>query len=169
MPDATPHAAPTPSRDLMLRLELAAFLDHYVAVIDNDRLEEWPGLFTDDCVYQIIPKENEDLGLPASVIYCDNVRMLRDRVLSLRHANIYEKPVYRHFLSGMEIAVVDDTTYDVRASYVVINTGQDGVSDVYQAGRYADIVVRTPDGLRFRSKRVIYDTLRVQTLLAFPI
>jgi anthranilate 1,2-dioxygenase small subunit len=57
----------------------------------------------------------------------------------------------------------------VETSYVVINTSQEGESTVYQAGRYIDKVVRTPDGLRFRSKRCIYDTLRVQTLLAFPI
>jgi anthranilate 1,2-dioxygenase small subunit len=29
--------------------------------------------------------------------------------------------------------------------------------------------VRTPDGWRYASKRVIYDTSRVQTLLATPI
>jgi len=51
----------------------------------------------------------------------------------------------------------------------VVNTSQAGESAVYQAGRYADQVVRTADGLRFKSKRVIYDTLRVQTLLAYPI
>jgi anthranilate 1,2-dioxygenase small subunit len=32
-----------------------------------------------------------------------------------------------------------------------------------------DRVVKTPDGLRFKEKRCIYDTLRVQTLLAYPI
>jgi anthranilate 1,2-dioxygenase small subunit len=64
---------------------------------------------------------------------------------------------------------VDDGSYIVETSYVVVNTSQEGESTVYQAGHYIDKVVRTPDGLRFRSKRCIYDTLRVQTLLAFPI
>jgi anthranilate 1,2-dioxygenase small subunit len=64
---------------------------------------------------------------------------------------------------------VGDGSYIVDTSYVVINTSQEGESAVYQAGRYIDHVVRTSDGLRFRSKRCIYDTLRVQTLLAFPI
>ena len=52
---------------------------------------------------------------------------------------------------------------------MVVNTSIDGQSTLYQAGRYLDRIVRTPDGLRFKSKRCIYDTLRVQTLLAFPI
>lgn len=85
MPDLT--------QDLMLRLELAALQDRYVAALDNDRIEEWPGLFTDDCLYEIVSKENEDQGLPAPLMHCDGIRMLRDRIVSLRHANIYEKPV----------------------------------------------------------------------------
>ena len=52
---------------------------------------------------------------------------------------------------------------------VVVNTAADGTSAVYQAGCYLDQVVRTEQGLRFKSKRCIYDTLRVQTVLAFPI
>lgn len=155
--------------DLMLRLELLSLQDRYVAAIDNDRIEEWPSFFTEDCFYEIISKENESAGLPAPVIYCDNARMLRDRVLALRHANIYEKPSYRHCLSGMSWRQEEDGSYSVETSYVVVNTSQEGTSSVYQAGRYLDRVVRTPEGLRFRSKRCIYDTLRVQTLLAFPI
>ena len=153
----------------MLRLELAAFQDKYVANLDSDRIEDWPGMFTEDCLYVIISRENEEQGLPAPVIYCDNARMLRDRVVALRNANIYEKPQYRHCLSGMQWTQADDGSYAMETSYVVINTSQEGTSTVYQAGRYVDQVVRTENGLRFRSKRCIYDTLRVQTLLAYPI
>ena len=154
--------------NLMLRLELCALQDHYVAVLDNDRIEEWPGFFVDDCLYEIVSKENEDFGLPAPVIHCDNARMLRDRVLALRNANIYEKPQYRHCLSGMEWREADGEIA-MTTSYVVVNTSQAGETTIYQAGRYLDRVVRTAEGLRFRVKRCIYDTLRVQTVLAFPI
>lgn len=153
----------------MVRLELCALQDAYVAALDNDRIEEWPGFFVDDCLYEIISIENESQGLPAPVIHCDNIRMLRDRVVALRHANIYEKPQYRHFVSGLEWRQEEDGTIAASTSYVVINTSIEGTSAVYQAGRYLDRIVRTPEGLRFRSKRCIYDTLRVQTLLAFPI
>ena len=156
-------------QDLLLRLELQAFLDRYIHVIDSDQLEEWPRLFVEDCLYEIIPKENEEAGLPAPVMYCDNNRMLRDRVLSLRHANIFEKPSYRHLVSALQVTKVEEDVYDMSANYVVVNTSLAGESSIYQAGRYADRVVRTAEGLRFKSKRVIYDTLRVQTLLAYPI
>jgi len=32
--------------------------DRYPSTLDNDRLEEWPDLFTDDCLYEIVPREN---------------------------------------------------------------------------------------------------------------
>jgi anthranilate 1,2-dioxygenase small subunit len=155
--------------DLMLRLELSALQDRYVSVLDNDRIEEWPGLFTEDCLYVIISRENEEAGLPAPVIYCDNGRMLRDRIVALRNANIYERPAYRHSLSGLQWRQEPDGSFAMDTSYIVVNTSREGVSSIYQAGRYQDRVVRTPDGLRFKSKRCIYDTLRVQTLLAYPI
>jgi anthranilate 1,2-dioxygenase small subunit len=153
---------------MLQHFELATLQDRYIASIDHDRLEDWPKFFTPDCLYEIISKENEDLNLPAPVIYCDNAAMLRDRVLSLRNANIYEKPAYRHFVSGLEWQVIEGG-FSMSSSYLVVNTGQKGVSSIYQAGRYLDIVVRTEHGLRFRQKRCIYDTLRVQTLLAYPI
>ncbi len=153
----------------MLRLELSALQDRYVSVLDNDRIEEWPGLFTEDCLYVIISRENEEAGLPAPVIYCDNGRMLRDRIVALRNANIYERPAYRHSLSGLQWRQEPDGSFAMDTSYIVVNTSREGVSSIYQAGRYQDRVVRTPDGLRFKSKRCIYDTLRVQTLLAYPI
>jgi anthranilate 1,2-dioxygenase small subunit len=154
--------------EMMLRLELLALQDRYVATIDNDRLEDWPKLFTKECLYQIISKENEVDNLPAPVIHCETTAMLRDRVLALLNANIYVKPAYRHFLSGMEWRE-EEGGYALSTNYLVVNTSQDGASAVYQAGRYLDLVVRTPEGLRFRRKRCIYDTLRVQTLLAYPI
>jgi len=155
--------------DLALRQELLALQDEYIATLDTDALELWPEMFVDDCLYEIIPKENEDLGLPAPVIHCDSKAMLRDRVTSLRHANIFQPVVYRHFTSGLSFSTVDHLTVRMQSSYLVINTNQLGQSLVYQTGRYHDVVVRVGDRWRFRSKRAIYDTSRIQTALAIPI
>jgi anthranilate 1,2-dioxygenase small subunit len=154
---------------LALRLELMALSDLYASILDNDRLEDWPGLFVDDCLYEIIPRENEEMGLPAPVMLCDNIRMLRDRVVALRHANIYEKVAYRHMVSGLEFTAAEDGTITATSSYIVINTSLEGFSEVYQAGSYRDIIVRTEAGLRYKSRRCVFDTLKVQTLLAVPI
>lgn len=154
---------------MTLWFELHQLQESYIHALDNDLLEEWPEFFTDDCLYEIIPRENADAGLPIGIIYCDSKKMLRDRVLSLRHANIYEEHTYRHMTSGLIFKSVDDGTVESESSYVVIQTLQNGESFVYQAGRYIDRVVKTAAGWRYASRRVIYDTLRVPTLLATPI
>lgn len=155
--------------DISLWLELTMLQNRYLGHLDNNRLESWPEMFTEDCLYEIVPKENADLGLPIGIIHCSNRRMLRDRVVSLRHANIYDAHTYRHLTSGLTILEVRGEEIDTESNYVVVQTKSDGESHVYQAGRYFDTVVRTPEGLRYRAKRVIYDTSRVQTLLATPI
>ena len=152
-----------------LRAELMALNDEYIATLDTDRLEAWPDMFVDDCFYEIIPKENVDLGLPAPIIHCDSKKMLRDRVISLRHANIYAPVTYRHFVSGLTFKEAADGSIEMETSYLVINTSQLGESVVYQTGRYQDVVVPYKGRLRFKKKRCVYDTSRVQTLLALPI
>lgn len=157
------------SADLLLRLEVQALLDLYTDVIDNDRLEEWPALFIEDCLYEIMPRENEDMGLPAPVMRCDNRRMLRDRVISLRNANIFSPQTYRHFLSGLVIQAASDAAIEFTSNYLVINSNQAGQSLVYQTGRYSGGLIKTADGWRFSKLRCVFETSRVQTLLAIPI
>jgi anthranilate 1,2-dioxygenase small subunit len=73
---------------LHIWLELSQLQNRYVHAIDNGLLETWPGFFTEDGIYTIISKENEDRGLPAPIIHCRNQAMMRDRIIALRHAKI---------------------------------------------------------------------------------
>jgi anthranilate 1,2-dioxygenase small subunit len=161
--------APAKMDEMTLWFELHMLQDQYINTLDNDRLEIWPTLFTEECLYEIVPKENADMGLPIGIIFCNNQKMLRDRVVSLRNANIFEEHSYRHMTSGLCVVAQHDGVIETESNYVVVQTRTNGESNVYQAGKYYDKVVRTSEGLRYQSKRVIYDTSRVQTLLATPI
>src|SRR5882724_1320082 len=132
--------------DIRTSFELHALQTRYIEMLDSDKLEEWPTLFVEDCLYEILPKENEDRGLPIPVIRCDNIRMLRDRVISIREANIYQKPIYRHFFSILKWSAIGTGTVEMESNYLVVNTSQDGESSIYQVGVYKDRVVRTDDG-----------------------
>jgi anthranilate 1,2-dioxygenase small subunit len=159
----------TTIEEMMLWYDLHRLQERYVSLIDSDRLEEWPELFTEDGVYEIVPKENADLDLPIGIMHCFGRAMLRDRVTLLRKANVFEPHSYRHMTSGLEFNQVDADTIDMRSNYVVVQTLTDGDSRVYQAGRYFDRVVRTSDGWRYQRRRVVYDTSRMQTLLVTPV
>jgi anthranilate 1,2-dioxygenase small subunit len=159
----------TTIQEIILWYDLHRLQERYVSVIDTDRLEEWPGLFTEDCVYEIVPKANADPGLPIGMMHCFGRAMLADRVTSLRKANVCEPHIYRHLTSGLELTPIDADTVEMQSNYVVVQTLTDGDSRVYQAGRYFDRLIRTSDGWLYQRKRAVYDTSRVQTLLVTPV
>src|SRR5688572_2188716 len=90
-------------RDAISRLQM-----DYVHAIDNNELERWPQLFTENCLYQIIPRADHEQGRPIGVWFCDNRGMLQDRVSSIREVNVYEPHVYRHVIGPTEIVGAQD-------------------------------------------------------------
>jgi anthranilate 1,2-dioxygenase small subunit len=159
--------------DQMNRAELYAgvqeLLALYAETIDEDRLEEWPDLFTEKCLYKVIARENYDRGLPLAPIFCDSRGMLVDRIVSLRQANIFPLHRYRHVVGLPRITGTTDGVIEARTSYVVFQTRNDGATTIYNAGTYVDEIVREGGEFRFRSKLVIFDTDRVDTLMVRPI
>jgi anthranilate 1,2-dioxygenase small subunit len=152
-----------------LYADVQELLALYAETIDEDRLEDWPDLFTEKCLYKVIARENYDRGLPLAPIFCDSRGMLVDRIVSLRQANIYPLHRYRHVLSLPRITGDSGGAIEARTSYVVFQTRNDGATSIYNAGTYVDEIVRDDGRLRFRSKLVIFDTDRVDTLMVRPI
>src|SRR6266852_9282496 len=72
----------------------------YAQAIDDDNLEAWPDFFTEDGRYRVTTAENFERGLPLGMIYATSRAMLRDRVHSLRDANVYEAQRYRHLIGA---------------------------------------------------------------------
>jgi len=155
--------------DIAMQLAVERLLARYVASIDEDRLEEWPGYFTEACRYQIISRENHERGLPIGVFYADSRGMLHDRVAALREANIYEAQRYRHIVSTVLIDSVANGIASVRSNYLVLRTMQDGTLNVFSTGRYLDCVDLSGTEPLFREKVVVFDNKRIDTLLAIPL
>jgi len=147
---------------------VAGFNAAYAAAIDDDRLEEWPAFFLDECLYKITSADNLRDGNEAGIVYADSRAMLSDRVLALRRANIYERQSYRHIM-GMPL--VKPGTGDIAAEtpFVVVRTMRDGRMDLFVAGRYRDRL-RDVDGTLLLAERiVICDSSHFDTLVAIPL
>ncbi len=154
-------------RDLYWQIE--RLFAEYCGCLDEGELERWPELFVTDGCYKMISRENHAQGLVVPLIWCDGQNMMRDRIYSLRNANIYQPHTYRHAQSGIRITTRTEAEIAVSSSYIVVQTLLEGTSEIFQAGSFYDRLVNTPDGLRFRERLVIYDTSRIKTLLATPI
>ena len=154
-------------RELYFRIE-RLFAD-YCAALDEGELEAWPEFFVEQGLYQMIARENHAHGYPIPLLLLDSQGMMKDRVYSLRNANIYQAHRYRHAQSAIRITAREADSIRVSSSYIVVQTLNDGVSHIYQAGSYYDELVETTAGLRFKERICVYDTSRIATLLATPV
>jgi anthranilate 1,2-dioxygenase small subunit len=153
--------------DFSLQFEIERLHARYAHALDSDRLEEWPDFFTENGRYRIATAENEARGLPLPVLYAEGRAMLRDRVASLRHANIYEPQRYRHMVSGVLLERESGTIMKSTASFLVIRIMQDGATLLFASGRYLDRIV-LPE-LKYEERVVVCDSRRFDTLLAIPL
>jgi 3-phenylpropionate/cinnamic acid dioxygenase small subunit len=142
----------------------------YAAAIDDDRLEDWPNFFVDACFYRITTVDNLQRGMAAGLVYADSKNMLRDRVLSLRKANIYESQRYRHIVGLPRIlGKADNGNARVETSFIVTRIVRRGSTDIFATGRYIDEVQVSNGEALLKSREVVCDSSRIDTLLALPI
>jgi len=152
-----------------VRRQIEGLIADYAHAIDDDRLEEWPDFFTDDCSYRIINRENYAKVRRVGVMDCSSKGMLRDRILALREANVYEPHCYRHIQSGTRIRGKDGDAYQVETSFLIIRTMQEGDMSVFCAGKFVDEIVFDGDMPLFRKRLVVTDSNRIHTLIVIPI
>ena len=141
----------------------------YARAIDDDRLEDWPGFFTEKCLYKITSADNHRRGLEAGVIYADTKSMLRDRVAALREANIYERQTYRHLIGLPALVETEGELTRAETPFLVVRIMRDGTMDLFATGRYLDALMDDAGALRLRERIVVCDSGRFDTLLALPL
>jgi 3-phenylpropionate/cinnamic acid dioxygenase small subunit len=146
---------------------LAALNTDYALCIDADRLEDWPGMFLEQCLYKITSADNHRRGYAVGLVYADSRAMLIDRVASLREANIYERQSYRHIVGMPSLRSGPDIVAET--SFLVARTMRDGPMDLFATGVYLDRIRDDGGTLRFAERIVVCDSSRVDTLLAIPL
>lgn len=144
-------------------------LAEYGMALDQDRLDDWAALFTDDCDYRVISRENEEQGLPNIMMWCDNRDMLLDRIDSYRHVNEYNLHWDRHVIGPPRHFGLVDGLWQVEAAYSAYQTNLEGESRLFSVGRYR-LGLRFEAGVaRIRNATVMADTGLIPTLLATPL
>jgi len=153
--------------DLAVQLAVEQLHARYAQALDADRLEDWPGFFTENGRYRIATAENEERGLPLPVLSAEGRAMMRDRVQSLRHANIYEPQRYRHLISSVLLEPIDKQAVRSTSNFLVVRVMQDGATLLFASGRYVDRIALQE--MQYEERVVICDSRRFDTLLAIPL
>lgn len=158
--------------DMQTRLLIDDLIADCAHALDDDRLEEWPELFIEDGRYKITTRENIDAGWPLGILYCDSRGMMRDRILALRTANVYEPHTYCHILGRTRVHTQSNTggeVYHARTNFSIIRTMHTGEDFRFATGKYIDECVMINDRMHFKSRIVVLESRRVDILLVIPL
>lgn len=148
---------------------ISDLMAEYVQLVDRDKLEEWVNLFTEDCLYKVVPRENVVQGLPGVLLVCLNRNMVQDRVTSLRVANEFNIHTDKHVVGAPRLTAQADGSVKAESNYALFQTNQEGESWLFSVGSYEDLIVFEGGKALFKERVVIVDTYAIPNLLATPI
>jgi len=149
--------------------ELLQLHANYAAIVDAADWDAWCELFTDDCLYRLVPRENHERGFPLATLSFDSKGMLKDRAYAIRETLFHDPYYQRHVVGVPRVLRVDAGRIHCESNYAVFRTKLSDVSTVFNVGRYLDEVVRTPQGLRFASRVAVYDSEMIPNSIIYPI
>lgn len=155
--------------DLETVHRISTLLYDCVRTIDEDKLEDWLGFFTDDCIYKITTRENVDGGFPVALVYCTNKDMLYDRVVAIRSQNVYKLHYDRHLVSNISVKPNGDGSCLMEACYVVYQTDLEGETQLFSTGRYDAKTIDAGGTLKFKEMIVTVDTFAIPNHISTPL
>src|SRR2546423_370695 len=152
-----------------LRLELEELYAQYTGCLNEERFEDWPQFFAEDCLYRIVPRENFERGLPIATWHSEGRGGLRDRVVAIRKTMNYAPRYVRRMVSGIRVIAWDGDVLEARASYLALETLLDEPTRVFNCGQYRDRIVVVEGALKFQEKQCVFDSELVPNSLIFPL
>jgi 3-phenylpropionate/cinnamic acid dioxygenase small subunit len=168
--EAQTQAPLVPMRLLQeLHFEIERLNSEYARILDNERFDEFPELFVEDCLYRVVPRENHLLGLPIAVIHCESKGMVKDRVIAARESTMAEPRTLRHFITNIRILETGDEAIRAEANVLIVQTMINRMTEIVLSGFYLDCIVRSDDRLLFKERLCIYDSLLLPTSLIAPV
>jgi salicylate 5-hydroxylase small subunit len=162
-------AAPGVGAAPELRLRLADLYAAYDTAFDEGEWERWPEFFTEECLYQVLPRENYDAGLFAAVIYAESRAMLADRVVALKNAMFFAPRIIRRISGSVCLRAVGPDGLHLSSSLALFQTMLNEPSELLLCGRIYDRVVEDCGTLRFAERICVTDATSIPTSLIYPI
>jgi salicylate 5-hydroxylase small subunit len=141
----------------------------YARAVDSGDWDLWPEFFVDDCSYRLVPRENHERGLPLATLAFESKGMLKDRVYGIRETLFHDPYYQRHVVGAPVVHTSSAERIESEANYAVFRTKLDGPSTVFNVGRYLDVVVATPAGLKFKSRLVVFDSEMIPNSIIYPL
>ncbi|MDR7306259.1 aromatic-ring-hydroxylating dioxygenase subunit beta [Rhodoferax saidenbachensis] len=150
-------------------LQISQLYADYARVVDSGDWDLWTEFFIDDCIYKLIPRENHERGFPLATLFFESKGMLKDRAYGIRETLFHDPYYQRHVVSAPLVHKAEAERFETEANYAVFRTKLSKESTVFNVGRYLDVIVRTPTGLKFASRHCVYDSEMIPNSIIYPI
>jgi anthranilate 1,2-dioxygenase small subunit len=160
-----------PSDDLRRWWQVSQFLYRYAELLDGEQFTDWVALFdTQQCRYEVLSRENRDLGLPLPIMGCFSHGMVRDRVAMLAKGVLtYRRDKLLRQVSNVQVQAQTGGSLQARAKLVVYQSNEEGVSSLYMVARYECELIEQGNELKLRQMAVVVDSFGIDTMLAVPL
>jgi len=156
-------------RRIRLQYQVEQLYNRYATLLNDGPLEEWPGLFCEECFYAVTPRENHEADLPLAIMRCESRAMLEDRVYSVQKTMVYEPRYIRHHITNVQILDEDEGLIRTTANYTVIETLTDELPKILNSGKYLDKITMDDGEYRFVEKVCVYDSVLVPNSIIYPV
>jgi anthranilate 1,2-dioxygenase small subunit len=147
---------------------IAQFLSIHAQLLDERNFDAWLDGFHENARYRVISAENLLLGLDMPLLLANNKNMLRDRIVSLREANVYNLH-YDHHLLGLPVIKRLGDVVQVVTPITIHQIDQNGIAELYCIGRYKDELICDSEAIAIMRRDVIYENFGVLRLLSTPL
>jgi len=150
-------------------LALQQLYADYASAVDAGAWDRWVEMFTDECTYRLQPRENHERGFPLATLFFESKGALKDRAYAIQETLFHDPYYQRHVVGAPLVHAAQGGVYECEANYAVFRTKLSQLTTVFNVGRTLDEIVATADGLRFKSRLVIYDSEMIPNSLIYPI
>ncbi len=141
----------------------------YAACICDDEIEQWPDFFTEECIYQIIPRANLDRGLPVAIMLAESRGGLIDRMTAIRNTMVFAPRSVLLTFSGVRITQRAGAILHTRSSFTVYQTLVDEVSALLMVGRSFDRIDTSQPDWKFAERVAVYDSELLPATVVYPV
>ncbi len=152
----------------MSRFAAEDVLIGYADTLDRADFDAWADMFSEHGSYRLVPRMNVERGLPIALMSCANKAWVQDRAAAILHASVSSPHCYRHFYANLAVRPLEADRVQARCNYAVYRTVSDGDTDLLSVGR-VEAVLSLGSPTPIDEMSVIYDTLRINGVLVFPL
>ncbi len=157
------------SDEATLRLiEKDAVREHIVRtarLLDEEALEDWLALFSEDGVYEIRAYATE---IRADTVWWRSTRAELSAILAEARDHVRDPARRLHLVSPVSVEVSADRA-EALSHFQIVRTDPDGASSLYVAGRYADALVKTGGRWLYERHRAVLDTRMLDSFTHLPL